>query len=131
VKLEHVALQVEDPVAVARWYVDHLGLTVARAQEESPFGHFLADEGRSVLIEIYRNPKASLPDYRQMDPLLLHLAFSAEDVAGTRTRLLEAGATTESEVQVNEAGDEMAMLRDPWGVAIQIVRRKRSMIRAL
>jgi glyoxylase I family protein len=131
VKLEHVALQVEDPVAVARWYVDHLGLTVARAQEESPFGHFLADEGRSVLIEIYRNPKASLPDYRQMDPLLLHLAFSAEDVAGTRTRLLEAGATTESEVQVNEGGDEMAMLRDPWGVAIQIVRRKRSMIRAL
>jgi glyoxylase I family protein len=131
VKLEHVALQVEDPVAVARWYVDHLGLTVARAQEESPFGHFLADEGRSVLIEIYRNPKASLPDYRQMDPLLLHLAFSAEDVAGTRARLLGAGATAEGEMQVTENGDEMAMLRDPWGLAIQIVRRKRSMIRSL
>jgi glyoxylase I family protein len=131
VKIEHVALQVEDPAAVARWYADHLGLTLARAQEEPPYGHFLADDGRTVLVEVYRNAKATVPDYRQMDPLHLHLAFVAEDVAGTRTRLLDAGARAEGDVQVNENGDEMAMLRDPWGVAIQIVRRKRPMIRSI
>ena len=27
-KIEHVALQVSDPVALSRWYVQHLGLTV-------------------------------------------------------------------------------------------------------
>lgn len=130
-KIEHVALQVEDPAAVARWYSDHLGLTIARVQEEPPYGHFLADDGRTVLVEVYRNADATVPDYRQMDPLLLHLAFSTQDVAGTRSRLLDAGATAEGELQVNGVGDEMAMLRDPWGLAIQIVRRKRSMIRSL
>jgi catechol 2,3-dioxygenase-like lactoylglutathione lyase family enzyme len=131
VKLEHVALQVEDPTSVARWYVDHLGLTIARAQEQSPFGHFLADDGRTVMVEIYNNPKAAVPDYRQIDPLVLHLAFAAEDVAGTRSRLIAAGATAETDLQVNENGDEMTMLRDPWGVPLQLVRRKRSMIRAI
>ena len=130
-KLEHVALQVEDPIAVARWYVDHLGLTLAREQHEPPHGRFLADDGRTVLVEVYRNPKAEVPDYRSLDPLVLHLAFTTEDVRGTRLRLIDAGATAEGEPQVNDAGDEMAMLRDPWGVPIQIVRRKRSMIRAL
>ena len=43
VKIEHTAYQVEDPVALARWYVAHLGMTVKRSQHTSPFGHFLAD----------------------------------------------------------------------------------------
>ena len=44
-KIEHTAYQVEDPAAVARWYVQHLGLTVKRSQDERPFGRFLADDG--------------------------------------------------------------------------------------
>ena len=44
-KIEHTAYQVADPPAAARWYVEHLGLTIKRSQDASPFGHFLADEG--------------------------------------------------------------------------------------
>jgi glyoxylase I family protein len=127
-KIEHIALQVADPAAVARWYVEHLGLTVQRAQDQPPYGHFLADDGTTVMVEIYRNPNAPVPDYREMDPLLLHLAFRAEDVEGTRNRLLAAGATAAGDVQVNDQGDALAMLRDPWGLAIQLVRRSRGMI---
>lgn len=128
VKIEHAACQVADPVAVAEWYVTHLGLTVKRAQSAPPFGCFLADDGDAVMLEFYAFPSLPVPDYRAMDPRLLHLAFSADDVAATRDRLIAAGATAESDVETTPAGDTLAMLRDPWGLAVQLVRRRDRMI---
>ena len=127
-KIEHTAYQVEDPVALARWYVAHLGLRVARSQSEPPFGHFLSDDGDTVMLEFYRQTALSVPDYRGLDPLLLHLAFLADDVAAARSRLIAAGATSEGDVIRNAAGDEVAMLRDPWGLAIQLIKRAEPMI---
>jgi catechol 2,3-dioxygenase-like lactoylglutathione lyase family enzyme len=128
-KIEHTAYQVEDPVALARWYVTHLGLRVARSQSESPFGHFLSDDGDTVLLEFYRQAALPVPDYRGMDPLVLHLAFLADDVPATRARLIAAGATPVGDTIRNPAGDEVAMLRDPWGLAIQLIKRAQPMIR--
>jgi glyoxylase I family protein len=127
-KIEHVAFQVEDPVAVSRWYVEHLGLTVKRSQAERPFGHFLADRGDTVMLEFYNHPKATVPDYRAIDPLALHVAFLTDDVPATRARLVAAGATAEGDAQVTPTGDHVAMLRDPWGLAVQLIRRKVAMI---
>lgn len=127
-KIEHTAYQVQDPVAVAGWYVQHLGLTVKRAQDERPFGQFLADDGDAVMLEFYNNPKVAVPDYRAIDPLILHIAFWTDDVEATRARLLTAGATPEGEVLRTPAGDHVAMLRDPWGLAIQFVHRAQPMI---
>ena len=127
-KIEHAAYQIEDPVSVARWYVEHLGLTVKRAQQERPFGQFLADDGDAVMLEFYNNPTVAVPDYRAIDPLILHIAFWTDDVEATRARLLAAGASAEGEVVVTPAGDHVAMLRDPWGLAIQFVHRAQPMI---
>ena len=128
VKIEHTAYQVADPVSLAAWYVAHLGLRVKRAQSESPFGYFLADDGDSVMLEFYRQDALRVPDYGAMDPLLLHLAFLADEVSATRARLIAAGATPEGEAFTNAAGDEVAMLRDPWGLAVQLIRRAAPMI---
>ena len=46
--------------------------------------HFLADANGESMIEIYNNPKAAVPDYHKIDPLILHLAFAADDVRATR-----------------------------------------------
>lgn len=127
-KIEHTAYQVADPVAMARWYVDHLGLNVKRAQHEPPFGQFLADDGDAVMLEVYNNATVPVPDYRAMDPLVLHLAFRTNDVPATRARLLAAGATAEGEAVRTPAGDHVAMLRDPWGLALQLVHRAAPMI---
>jgi catechol 2,3-dioxygenase-like lactoylglutathione lyase family enzyme len=127
-KIEHTAYQVADPVSIARWYVEHLGLTVKRAHAESPFVHFLADDGDAVMLEFYNNPKVEVPDYRELHPLVFHLAFATDDVGATRARLLSAGATDEGAVSVTPAGDEVAMLRDPWGLPLQLLRRKLPMI---
>ena len=127
-KIEHTAYQVADPVGVAQWYVAHLGLTVKRSQAEPPFMHFLADDGDAVMLEFYRNPTIDVPDYRELHPFTYHLAFKTDDVAGTRGRLLAAGATPEGEVTVTPGGDELAMLRDPWGLPLQLLKRKTPMI---
>ncbi len=122
-RIEHIALQVNDPDAVAEWYVNHLGMTVARHVGGPSHTWFLGDDNTRTLIEIYHNPTAPLPDYAAMDPLLLHIAFSVDDMAGTRARLIEAGCAPVGEIATTPAGDQLCMLRDPWGLAIQLARR--------
>lgn len=126
--IEHVALQVPDPRAMAAWYVAHLGLRIVRGSEAPVCGRFLADGSGHVMVELYNNPKAAVPNYRQVDPLVLHLAFESGDVPADRERLLRAGATAAGDIERTPDGDDVAMLRDPWGVAIQLARRARPMI---
>ena len=127
-KIEHVAFNVSDPVAMGRWYVEHLGMKVNRRTVEPPYAHFLADDSGTVMIEIYGNDAAAVPDYAANDPLMLHLAFVSNDQAADVKRLVAAGATLIGEVVVAPNGDELAMLRDPWGFAIQLVKRVQPMI---
>ena len=127
-KIEHVAYQVQDPAAFARWYEQHLGMTIKRVQRDPPYGHFLADDGDAVMLEVYNNPKVPVPDYPSIDPFLLHIAFGVSNVAEARSRLRAAGATAVGEVTVNPAGDQLAMLRDPWGLPVQLVSRAVRMI---
>jgi catechol 2,3-dioxygenase-like lactoylglutathione lyase family enzyme len=126
-KVEHVAWQVPDPVAVAHWYTQHLGFRVLRKLDESPFTHFLADTTGRVVVEVYYNPAALIPDYCSMSPLLLHLAFVAEDPEAERARLEAAGATLHEDLKT-AAGDRLIMMRDPFGFAIQLCQRAKPMI---
>ena len=127
-RLEHVALQVADPVGMADWYVKHLNCSVARAGGEPSFGRFLLDASGSAMIEIYRNPRVDVPDYNGTDPLLIHLAFVSDDMPRDRDRLVRAGATVAQDVQKTADGDEIMMLRDPWGVPLQLVTRAEPML---
>ncbi len=122
-KIEHVALFVQDPVSVARWYEQHLGLRVVRSSEQRPaLTRFLADSDGTTVLEIYSG-NLPVPNYAAMDPLLLHVAFATDDLPATRDRLLAAGATAEGDIAVTPTGDRLAMLRDPWGLALQLAHR--------
>ena len=127
-KIEHVAFNVEDPLAMGRWYVEHLGLKVKRRTVDSPYAHFLADDGGTVMIEIYGNKSAPLPDYRSMNPSELHLAFVSKDVESDVRRLIAADETQVGEIDTAANGDHLAMLRDTWGFSIQLVKRASAMI---
>lgn len=121
--IEHFALNVADPVAAAAWYTEHLGMRVLRSLSEAPFTHFLADESGRVVMELYGHVKAPVLDHAALDPLVFHIALATPDVRGTLERLLAAGATAAGEVTTTPAGDEMVFLRDPRGIALQLVRR--------
>ena len=92
-KIEHFALNVEDALSTARWYVEHLGLTVKRRVMEAPWAHFLADDSGTVMIEIYSNTTVELADYRNTDPLAMHLALVSNNVEADVARLISAGAS--------------------------------------
>lgn len=127
-RIEHVAFNVPDPAAQADWWVAHLGMRIAYAGGPPVHGRFLADEGGHVMAELYRNEKAPVPDYASLDPLVLHVAFLTEDVGATARRLLEAGATPAVEPFVSDMGDDVAIVRDPWGFPVQLIRRARAML---
>lgn len=127
-KIEHFALQVPDPGAFAAWWNEHLGTRVQRAGGAPTHTHFLAASDGAVLLEVYRNENAPMPDYPSQDPLVMHLAFVSEDPKADAERLCKVGATRAGELMETPAGDTLAMLRDPWGIAFQLCRRAQPML---
>jgi catechol 2,3-dioxygenase-like lactoylglutathione lyase family enzyme len=129
VKLEHVALLVANPPAMARWYEENLGMRVVKQSDEAPgFARFLADPDGASILETYASDVHPVPDYRATDPAILHVAFATTEIAGERDRLIAAGATPVGEITENAAGDRFAMLRDPWGLALQLAQRARPLV---
>jgi glyoxylase I family protein len=121
-KFEHFALNVSDVRAQAAWYLQHLGLTVARKREDAPYTHFLADDTGRVILELYSNPAAAISDFGAMHPLMFHIAWVAPDAQAERARLEKAGATFFVEDKLPD-GSSLVMMRDPWGVALQFCQR--------
>jgi glyoxylase I family protein len=125
--IEHVAFNVADPAAIAAWYVQHLGMRVVRQSAVPPFIHFVADAGGRTVIELYSNPIDAIPDYASMHPLRLHVAFATADPDGSRDALVAAGASVIDDLN-REDGTRLIMLRDPWGLAIQLCKRPRPLL---
>lgn len=107
---------------MAAWYVRHAGFTIARRREDAPFTHFLADDTGRVTLEIYANPAAAMPDYAAAHPLCFHFALFTTDARADRARLEAAGATLFLEEPLPD-GSLLIMLRDPWGVPLQLCQR--------
>ena len=126
-KIEHMAFNVSDALAMSRWYVEHLGFSVKRGSVEPPYAHFLADDSGTMMLELYSNPSVPVLPYAEQQPMSLHLAFVSDDVPAEVSRLVAAGAQLVGEVQISPTGDHLAMLRDPWGFCIQFVKRAEPM----
>jgi len=129
IRLEHVAINVADPVAMAEWYCENLGMKVQREGPPPANMRFISDAGGNMMLELYNNPPDEVPDYKSMNPLSLHIAFHVDDVAAVRRRLLAAGATPANEIATTPAGDVITILRDPWGVPIQFLTRAKPMLK--
>lgn len=127
-KIEHIAFNVADPVAVAGWYVKNLGLEIVRHLPTPTQTHFLADDAGATVIEIYCNPPDQVPDYAAMNPLQFHLAFVSESPDADRALLLAAGASAVDELKFPD-GSHLVMLRDPWGVPMQLCKRAASLMK--
>jgi len=122
-KIEHVALNVPEPQAMAQWYVQNMGMKVVRADDNPPYITFLVDEAGGCMIELYANPTAEYLDYGQLNRSTFHIAFTVADVQRLRAQLIAAGATADGQIRVTPKGDQLAFVRDPWGNTIQLVKR--------
>lgn len=124
---EHFALNVSQPVEMAEWYIENCGMHIVRSMDEPPYTRFLADQSGRVVFEVYSNPNADIPDHRKHHPLEFHFALMVEDAVSVRDQLIAAGAEL-FEDQKLEDGSHLVMLRDPFGVPLQLCQRANPMM---
>ncbi len=127
-KTEHIALDVESPEKTADWWCENLGFRIAAKQTAPPYAVFIRQADGQFALELYRagNTPAA-PDYAARSPEQFHIAFISGDIDSDIARLAEKGATLVSRISNN--GSELAMLRDPSGIPIQLVRRSRPVLK--
>ena len=119
---EHFAINVPNPIELAKWYTSYCEMKIIRSITVPPFTHFLADStGRSV-IEIYSNPTVKIPDYNSLHPLEFHFAFKVNDVNEMKEKLVSAGAKLLEDL-TSDDGSHFVMLRDPFGIPLQLCKR--------
>lgn len=119
---EHFALNVADIQGVVTWYVEHVGLRVRSAQPEAPFMTFLEDGGQRVVLELYHRPDVAITDFSKEHHITFHVAFVSENAAADRSRLEAVGARFLEEVKKAD-GSHLIMMRDPWGMPLQLCQR--------
>ncbi|MFC4095276.1 VOC family protein [Euzebyella saccharophila] len=119
---EHFAINVTNIDAIVGWYTKNLDVKVASAQKEPPFMTFLADSGGRVFVELYHRPDEAITDFSQQHFLTFHLAMVSENSEADKNRLIEAGASFVEEV-FKDDGSHLVMLRDPWGMPLQLCQR--------
>ncbi len=116
-RLEHVAIDVADPAAFKDWWIKNLGMRLSPVNPG-----FITDDSGTFVLEVYRTDKTpKAPDFNAIDPMTFHIAFLSDNVDADVARLEKAGA---KKVElVHKPGFDMAMLRDPQGIGIQLVKR--------
>ena len=86
-KLEHFALNIADPRAMAAWYEANLGLRTVRKQEAAPFTHFLADDSGRFVAEVEKMPELL---HRMVIALVHRLHASVESCSKVAAQVEEA-----------------------------------------
>jgi uncharacterized glyoxalase superfamily protein PhnB len=127
-RAEHVAFNVSDSRAQAQWHQTHFGMRVKREGGAPTFGMFIADTNEHMMLELYQNSQHPMLDLPKVSYMAVHIASMVPDVALTRKKLLAVGATIAEDMTTTPGGDTVLMLRDPWGLPIQFVKRVESML---
>lgn len=121
--IEHIALNIKNPQQMAAWYRDNLGFKILQSMDISPFAHFILDASGHIMLEIFKLPNKKIPNYKSLDPAIFHIGFSVDNIEKTLNHLTKRGATVVEKLITNSAGNKVAMLKDPWGLSIQLIKR--------
>jgi glyoxylase I family protein len=119
---EHFALNIQNPKEFVSWYTSNCQMKIAKSLNVPPFTHFLTDSSDKIIIEVYSNPSAKIPNYTEIHPLEFHIAFKVEHVDKVKDELILAGAKLVENTKL-EDGSHFVMLRDPFGIPLQLCKR--------
>lgn len=118
IRFEHVAIDVENPKAVAEWYVKNMGLTII---SESQKMIFVGDPDHHCMFELYKKPGVK-NRYSSLSHAASHVAFSTDDAVVLSKKLVNGGAKVLKQF-TNPVGDTVINMKDPWGNNLQIIHR--------
>jgi catechol 2,3-dioxygenase-like lactoylglutathione lyase family enzyme len=128
VRFEHIAINVPDPEAMAKWYTNNLGMKIVRGGFAPNASAFIADSGMHMMLELLHNVGYPIFESRKFHHTSMHFAFITSNIAKTQEQLLGRGATISDSLRRTTSGDQVMTLRDPWGFAIQFVERVKPML---
>ena len=89
---------------------------------------FIADSAKHMMFELYHNKDYAAINYDSVSHITLHVAFAVDDVHAAKDILVAAGAKVADDITKTPGGDTVLMLRDPWGLPIQFVKRVKPML---
>ena len=118
--IEHIGLCAQDPLALARWYVDVLGFRVVHEVPDSRVAFVRAPGGG--MLEIFPAAEQGNPEAK-FHPGLRHLAFAVEDCASAVQELRARGVHLPDEEIIQNPAHVVAFFRDPEGNLIHLVER--------
>jgi glyoxylase I family protein len=128
IRFEHIALNVKEPDAVAKWYRDNMGMKIVRSDGKTGGRRFVSDAGGNMMLEFYYYEKAESSNWAAVDNHTLHIAFAVDDVQAVHDKLIAAGAKTDWPIETTPDGDVITIVRDPWGISIQLLKRAEPML---
>ncbi len=128
-RIEHMGFNVSDPVAVASWYQKNLGMKLIRKGKAPLFVTFISDPGNNMMMEFYNKQKFPKLDFSKINYMSYHLAFMVDSISIIEKKMINAGATLAEEISRTPTGDKVLMLRDPWGMPLQLVERAEPMLK--
>jgi lactoylglutathione lyase len=124
-KLLHTRMRVNDLERTVKFYVDALGLTVAR-RHVSPRGAqlaFLRTPNSDEEIEICQLPNS--PSV-QVQPDLMHLAFAVDDLAAFAADLKAKGFVLSDGPTKTGSGSMIAFIDAPEGYEVELIQAARA-----
>ena len=124
---EHFALNVPKPIEMGQWYIDNCEMKLVKSMDKYPFTRFLADKSGQIVLEIYSNTSQRIPEYNKQHPLEFHFALKVDNPVEAKNKLIEAGAKVEEEIKLDD-GSHLIMLRDPFGIPLQLVKRGKPLV---
>ncbi len=128
-RIEHLGLNVSDPTSVANWYVQNLGMKIIREDKKPPFVTFISDKGNHFVIEFYKKDKFPKIDFHKINYMSYHFAFMVDSINIFKSKLSSRGAKVMEDISKLPSGDQVLMMRDPWGMPLQLVERVNPMLK--
>jgi catechol-2,3-dioxygenase len=123
--IEHIGLCVDEPFDMADWYVKNLNFTILKKDGSKNDGVvFIEDSKGKTILELYNAPGIERINFSSLTPLQFHIAIEVENPYEKSLDLEKVGAKIEGESIRNNYKGEKYMVRDPWGVTLQILNRK-------
>lgn len=119
--IEHMAIAAKDTAALARWYVDTLGLRVVVEGGQGTW--FVGPPEGDAVVEIIRANDASRHERQRNDPGWSHLAFTVTDFDRALQDLKAKGVTFTGEPMGAMGEQRLAFFLDLDGNVLQIVDR--------
>lgn len=121
VGFEHLRINVADKNAIARWYVDTMGLEIIASGNKDVV--YVADRDHNFMFEFSSIPNLRT-SYTDIPVDGFHVAFEGhKTIEQVAEKMLANGARQDGTIYRNAIGDYVLNVRDPNGLTIQLIHR--------